>query len=167
MKLTTKKINNQTKDLKYGTEGAACFDIPANADVEWKIVKTSHYGVDNRVAQQSVLCFEAVIPTGYQFQIPEGFKMSIYPRSGWGFKYNIQLANGTGIIDYGYIGEVQVKLIAFCNRNKLPDIKRGDRIAQAEITPVINVDFDYVEEDAILSTDSDRGISGFGSTGVQ
>lgn len=162
MLLKTKKINDQTEDLKYGSKGAACFDLVSNADVEWKAVYAYHYEVDNRQTSKSIIAFEAIIPTGYQFEIPEGFRMDIYPRSGWGFKHNVQLANGTGKIDSDYRGEVQVKLVGFTTRDNLPKISKGDRIAQAEINPVIVADFEYVDS----LDETERGQGGFGSTGV-
>ncbi len=162
MIIKTQKINDQTHDLKYGSAGAACFDLVSNADVKWKAVFSEGWDNSTDSYRQYQMCFEAIIPTGYQFQVPEGFRMDIYPRSGWGFKHNIQLANGTGKIDSDYRGEVQVKLVAFCNSEDLPQIEKGSRIAQAEINPVIVADFEYV--DSLEKTE--RGQNGFGSTGV-
>ena len=139
--------NTSTNELKYGTDGAACFDIPAAGDIEWVREDKLH---------------TAIIPTGLFFEIPEGYKINIFPRSGWGFKYNIQLANGTGIIDSDYRGEVKVKLIAHSCPLSLPEIKYGTRVAQAEIVPVYIAEFETVDE----LSDTERGIGGFGSTGV-
>ncbi len=150
-----KRINGQEADLKYSSEEAACFDLVSNDIAIWQPVYTGKMGYQ--------VSYEAVISTGYIFEIPKGYRMDIYPRSGWGFKHNIQLANGTGKIDSDYRGEVKVKLIAFCKREYLPVIKKGDRIAQAEINPVYVADFEYVDSDLSETT---RGTGGFGSTGV-
>ena len=165
--LKTKKINNQTHDLKYGSTQAACFDLVSNEDVKWEIVSSEGIEETSETSETkefpwTLLCYEAIVSTGYCFEIPRDFKMNIYPRSGWGFKHNIQLANGTGIIDADYRGEVKVKLIAFSNYNNLPQIKKGDRIAQAEISPVQRAEFEYVDS----LDETTRGQSGFGSTGI-
>lgn len=153
MDLKIKRINGQDNDLVYGSDGASCFDLVSNKDVEW----SAHF------IRGHIVCYEAIIPTGFKFEIPEGWRMDIYPRSGWGFKYNIQLANGTGKIDSDYRGEVQVKLIAFSGLENLPEIKKGERIAQAELNLVHKANFEYVQ---ILS-ETIRGEDGFGSTGTK
>lgn len=162
MKLKTKKINGQTKDLKYATDGAVCFDIVSNEDAAWNAIYTRHYDADKRKVTKNLVCYETIIDTGYQFEIPQGFRMDIFPRSGWGFKHNIQLANGTGKIDSDFRGEVKIKLIAFCERDNLPSINRGDRIAQADINPVTIAEFEYVD----ILEETERGQDGFGSTGI-
>lgn len=157
--LKTQKINGQTENLKYGSDGAACFDFPSNVEAHWMPVIAEHWVGTEKYS--TVLAYEAVIPTGYKFEIPKGYRMDIYPRSGWGFKYNIQLANGTGKIDSDYRGEVQVKLIAFSNKDDLPQITKGTRIAQAELNVVESVKFSYVDS----LDETERGENGFGSTG--
>ena len=152
--LKVQKINNQTHDLTYGSEGAACFDMVSNEKVMWSPVYT--------ISENTLICYEAIISTGYKFEIPIGFRMDIYPRSGWGFKHNIQLANGTGKIDSDYRGEVKVKLIAFSDIHQLPRIEKGTRIAQAELNAVSLVNFKYVDD----LTETERGEGGFGSTGT-
>ena len=94
--------------------------------------------------------------------------MLIFSRSGHGFKSDIRLANGTGIIDNGFTGEVMIKLACDAptendNGEALPCsiIKPGDRIAQAMIIPVESCVFDVVEQLSL----SERGSNGFGSSG--
>lgn len=151
MQINIKKLKEGVTLPKYGTTGAACFDLSSSKDVEWS----------PKWDYNRFICYEAVIPTGLVFEVPEGYRMDIYPRSGWGFKHNIQLANGTGKIDSDYRGEVMVKLIAFCSERHLPEIKTGTRVAQAEINPVIQVSFKEAQE----LSDTNRGSGGFGSTG--
>ena len=88
--------------------------------------------------------------------------MMIYSRSGHGFKHGITLANSTGVIDADYRGEVCVKLRkSDLSIGNMPNV--GERIAQAMIIPVEQVDFEEVDE----LSDTERGEGGFGSTGVK
>lgn len=157
--LKVKKLIPEAKLPTYGTSGAACFDIYSSKDVKWEKVQ-----LDEGSAWQ------AVVPTGLAFEINKDFRMDIYPRSGWGFKHNIQLGNGTGKIDEDYRGELMIKLIGFCKKEELPGEKDKDgniviskhsRIAQGELNPVFRVNFKEVSE----LSDTDRGEGGFGSTG--
>ena len=154
MNLNIKKLNKKAKIPFYGTKGAACFDLMSAEYVKWE-----------KHLVEGMYLVTAIIPTGLAFEIPEGYRMDIYPRSGWGFKYNIQLANGTGKIDSDYRGEVKVKLIGFIPVNEIENftiqINQGTRIAQAEINKVFQVKFNEVED----LSDTDRGENGFGHTG--
>jgi len=171
-----KKLNENAEIPKYQTDGAVAFDL-ANADenIVWKpiygkfedtIDNPVYGGYDggetrNIIWKTTIVGYQTVVGTGLAFEVPEGTSMNVLPRSGWGFKHNIQLGNGTGVIDRDYRGEVKIKLIAFCKEKHLPKIEIGTRIAQAMIVEVRNVDFELVDE---LST-TDRGEGGFGSTG--
>lgn len=140
MNIKIQKLHPDAVVPTYATSGAACFDLYAT---ESKLVV-------NR----------CVIDTGLAFEIPEGYVMLVHSRSGHGFKFGVRLANGTGIIDSDYRGEL---MVALHNDGDLPlRITAGDRIAQAMIVPVPQVSFTLVEE---LST-TDRGSGGFGSTGA-
>lgn len=103
----------------------------------------------------------AKIPTGLALELPNpGVVALICARSGLASKQGIALANGVGVIDSDYRGEVQVVLI---NQGRRPfTVHSGDRIAQMLFLPVVQADFELVEELA----DSVRGTGGFGSTGV-
>lgn len=105
----------------------------------------------------------AVIGTGLAFDIPKGWGLLVFSRSGHGFKHGVRLANGTGIIDAGYKGELMVKLVADLESGAqmLRDLKPGDRVAQATLVERPMVKFKVVSE---LSM-SDRGTGGLGSTG--
>ena len=83
----------------------------------------------------------------------------VYGRSSWGAKYGITLANGVGVIDSDYRGEIKVALIN--NGPHLVEIKQGDRIAQLVPSPG---EPEPVKVKALASTK--RGAGGFGSTGV-
>ena len=83
----------------------------------------------------------------------------VYGRSSWGAKYGITLANGVGVIDSDYRGEIKVALIN--NGPHLVEIKPGDRIAQLVPSPG---EPEPVKVEKLAATV--RGEGGFGSTGV-
>lgn len=100
------------------------------------------------------------IPTGIRCFIEDGYVLSIYPRSGLGFKYRIQLNNTVGIIDSDYYnavneGHIMIKLTNDSNEGKVLNIKKGEGIAQGIFT-----------EYFITYDDETDGIRtyGFGST---
>ena len=102
-----------------------------------------------------------IIPTGFKAYMQPGEMLALYPRSGVGFKYEIQLANTVGIGDGDYYncesneGHYMLKLV---NRgNKFWTVKSGERIAQAIFTPILLADGDSFEDGKIRT-------GGFGST---
>lgn len=131
---------------KYATDGAACFDLHAITEKPMEILGPNE---------------SIVVRTGLAFEIPPGHVLMVFSRSGHGFKHGVRLANGTGIVDADYRGEVLV-----CLHNDNPDdafvINNGDRIAQAMLMPVPRVTFHVVEQLSI----TERGAGGFGSTGA-
>ncbi len=101
----------------------------------------------------------AMVPTGLAIALPDGFEAQVRPRSGLAAKHGVTVLNSPGTIDADYRGEIQVILI---NHGSEPfAIKRGERIAQMVIAPVVQAKLVAVAE---LST-TDRGTGGFGSTG--
>jgi len=101
----------------------------------------------------------ARVPTGLAIALPDGFEAQVRPRSGLAAKHGVTILNSPGTIDADYRGEIQVILI---NHGDEPfTIRRGERIAQMVIAPVVQVQLVPV---AALS-DTDRGTGGFGSTG--
>ena len=103
-----------------------------------------------------------LIPTGFAMNIKDpDVGAFIFPRSGLGYKQGLVLANGTGVIDSDYQGEVMVALL---NRgNEIQVIREMDRVAQMVFMPIKRVKFNVVEN---FSTTTARGEGGFGSTGV-
>lgn len=144
--------------------------------VALKIKKLSHYkgdlpayqtelasGFDVRAQLNEVLLLNpgerALIPTGLSFEIPVGFEIQSRPRSGLAFKHGISIVNTPGTIDADYRGEVKIILI---NHGTEPfEIKDQERVAQLILAPVVQAQFQLVEELA----DTSRGAGGFGSTG--
>lgn len=102
----------------------------------------------------------ALVPSGMIFEIPAGFEAQIRPRSGLAFKNGITCLNTPGTIDSDYRGEVQVLLINLGEEKFV--IERGMRIAQMVIAPVVQA----VVTETELATATDRGMGGFGSTGL-
>ena len=102
----------------------------------------------------------ALVPTGLAIALPEGHVGLIHPRSGLSSKHGITVVNAPGTIDAGYRGEIRVPLI-----NLDPDssyaIRRGDRIAQLVVAPVLHAEFEEAEE----LSETVRGAGGFGSAG--
>jgi dUTP pyrophosphatase len=101
----------------------------------------------------------ALVPTGLAIALPSGFEAQVRPRSGLAAKHGVTVLNSPGTIDADYRGEIKVILI---NHGAAPFvIKRGERIAQMVIAPVLQAALVPV---ATLSA-TDRGAGGFGSTG--
>ena len=152
MQLKIKQLDYRAQLPVYATTGAACFDLHA--------IVTHDCMPDETPLEDMPPNLPRVIRTGLAFEIPEGYVMLVYSRSGHGFKNGVRLANCVGVIDSDYRGEVMVKLhndscFAF-------NVYNGDRIAQAMIIPVQQVQFELVEE---LSS-TERGSGGMGSTGA-
>lgn len=142
MNVKVKKLYPEAKLPTYATDGSACFDIYShtNGEVDW----------------QSPCVFR----TGLSFEIPEGFVMMVYSRSGHGFKEDVRLCNTVAVIDSDFRGELLIKLA--CDReNWGMSVNAGDRIAQGMVIPVEQVQF----EEADSLSDTERGEGGFGSSG--
>lgn len=100
------------------------------------------------------------IPTGIRCKMEEGWVLKIYPRSGLGFKYRLQLNNTVGIIDSDYYysdneGHIMIKVTNDSNENKTVEVQKGQGFAQG-----IFVEFGITYDDD--TTDERNG--GFGST---
>ena len=101
----------------------------------------------------------ALVPTGLTIALPSGSEAQVRPRSGLAARHGVTVLNSPGTIDADYRGEISVILI---NHGEAPfTIRRGERIAQMVIAPVVRVELVVA---AALST-TDRGSGGFGSTG--
>ena len=128
----------------YETTGSAGMDVCAAVELD-------------RVLSPGEI---VLIPTGFGVSIPEGYEIQVRPRSGLAVKHGITLINAPGTIDSDYRGEVKIALI---NLGDQPfTVRRGDRIAQLVLTPVVKARI-------IIATTLDsteRGSGGFGHTGV-
>ena len=97
---------------------------------------------------------------GLAIALPPGTEAQVRPRSGLALKHGVTVLNAPGTIDADYRGEVKIAII---NLGSEPfTIRRGDRIAQLVVAPVVRAAIDVVSE----LDDTDRGSGGFGHTGV-
>lgn len=120
-------------------------------------------GVDLYAAVKEPLTLQpgerALVPTGVRIALPTGYEAQVRPRSGLALRHGIGMVNAPGTIDSDYRGEVQVILI---NLGQEPfTIRRGERIAQMVIAPVMRVEWEPASE----LPPSPRGEGGFGHTG--
>jgi len=141
MKLKIKKLTQEAVIPAYQTELAAGFDL---------------HSIEDYVLKRGE---RKLIKTGLAFEIEPGYEVQIRPRSGLAFKHGITVLNTPGTIDADYRGEIMVLLINLGEEDF--EIKKGERIAQAVIAPVIQAEFVEVEE----LSETKRGKGGFGSTG--
>ncbi len=102
----------------------------------------------------------ALVGTGVAVAIPEGYAGFVHPRSGLAHRVGLSLVNAPGTIDAGYRGEIKVNLINLDPTTPLT-LRRGDRIAQLVVQPVVRARFVPVAE----LPGSERGHAGHGSTG--
>ena len=144
LKILDQRIGNEIPLPAHATEGSAGMDLRACIDE----TITLNPGDTE------------LIPTGVAIHIADpGLAATILPRSGLGHKHGIVLGNLVGLIDSDYQGQL---FVSCWNRgDKTFSIEVGDRIAQLVFVPVVQCDFDVVDEfDA-----SDRGEGGFGHSG--
>lgn len=98
-----------------------------------------------------------VFRLGFCMSLPEGVVALIWDRSGMGAKNGIKILGG--VMDHTYRGEYMVTLI---NLTKMPyEVKKGDRIAQLLIQPIMTADIHEVDE----LDETQRGLGAFGSSG--
>lgn len=129
---------------QYKTSTAACFDITATG------VKSA---CENQI----------IYKTGLYFEPPAGYSIEVNIRSGLAFSYGFMLANGTGIIDNDYRGELFVSIVKMPGTPKAPWPEIGDRIAQAKLVKDVYAELNIVSKDQLNETI--RGTGGLGSTG--
>ena len=99
------------------------------------------------------------VPTGLAFALPPGFEGQVRPRSGLAFKHGVTCLNSPGTVDADYRGEVKVILINHGAEDFT--IRRGERIGQLVVAPVVQAIWAEVES----LDETVRGVGGFGSTG--
>lgn len=150
--LKVKRLHPEAVLPKYQTAGAACFDVHAVIPAE--AINARAYGIG--VTPNNPVTFG----TGLAFEVPEGFVMLVYSRSGHGFKNDTRLANCVGVIDSDYRGELRVRLTS--DAFGYMTVNHGDRIAQCMLLPVQQ--WALVEVDEL--SDTARGAGAYGSTGA-
>ncbi|WP_395138721.1 dUTP diphosphatase [Armatimonas sp.] len=140
--------------------------LPGNDDLPLPAYETDQAaGMDLRaalIAPQTLAPGERqAVPTAIAIALPPGYEAQVRPRSGLARKAGISMVNSPGTIDADYRGEIMVLLI---NLGQEPfTVNRGDRIAQLVVAPVARVVWQEVES----LEQTERGVGGFGHTGVQ
>ena len=142
MQIKFKKLSTRAQLPVQATDGSACFDIHTTCTTAVT------------VSQECPCSFD----TGLAFQIPIGFAMLVFSRSGHGFKNDVRLSNAVGVLDSDFRGELKVKLAS----DGAPyTVSPGERIAQVMVLPLPAI---YFRECDSLDTTA-RGTGGFGSSG--
>ena len=139
-----KEIYDNIKIPARATEGSAGYDFCTPVDFELKSGET------------------VKIPTGIRARIDNGWVLAVFPRSGLGFKFRLQLDNTVGIIDADYYnsdneGHIFIKVTNCSYEDKTVSVKAGGGFAQGIFLP-----FGITEDDNVTEVRN----GGFGSTGV-
>jgi len=144
VKLLDARIGNEIPLPHYATDGSAGLDLRACIDA----------GISLKPGETQL------IPTGMAIYLENpGYAAMLLPRSGLGHKHGIVLGNLVGLIDSDYQGQL---MVSCWNRGQSDyTIKVGERIAQMVIVPVVQTEFEVVEEFHA----TERGSGGFGHTG--
>ena len=140
-----KRLSKNVTLPRYETEDSSGLDLSANIDEQIEILPGK----------------SEIIPTGLAVAIPKNFEIQIRPRSGLAAKNQVSVLNTPGTIDADYRGEIKVILINLSD--KVFVVEKGLRIAQMVLCPVIKATLKEVKR---LET-TERGSSGFGSTGIK
>lgn len=157
MKVQIKKLHPDAVVPKYQTKGASGFDFHALEDAVINPGETK------------------LVRTGIAAAVQEGFELQVRPRSGLSLKTPLRVANSPGTVDSDYRGEVCIILTNSAggkathgpytdgrqNSEYAIYIKKGDRIAQGVICPVVQAELEEVYE----LDETIRGTGGYGSTG--
>ncbi len=141
------KITNKSKHPlpKYETLGASGMDIRADIETTIDIEPLGR----------------VLIKTGLYLEMENGLECQVRPRSGLALKKGISVLNTPGTIDADYRGEIGVILVNLSNVSV--SIEDGERVAQLVFCRVEHVSLTEVT----VLTDSERGVGGFGSTGLK
>ena len=149
MKLDVKVMDERLRSMlpNYATSGSAGLDLRACLDVALTLQPNAWQ----------------LVPTGMAIHLKDpNFAALILPRSGLGHKHGIVLGNLVGLIDSDYQGQL---MVSAWNRSDVAfTIEPMERIAQLVIVPVVQAQFNLVDE---FDAPTERGAGGYGSTGKQ
>ena len=162
------KLFSGVKDPKRATEGSACFDLysflPDDSAVSVYINHVDELEIKNRLVQNQRVQVNpkerVLIPTGLIFDIPYGYSMRLYPRSGLALKQGLTLANNVGIIDSDYVEPVFAMIVNISGDVKY--VNNNERICQGELFKDQPCIIEEVKDRPQTKTDREGG---FGSTG--
>ena len=144
--MKVKVVNKSKHDLpNYSTIASAGMDMRANIDNPFTLKPLER----------------TIVKTGLFLELPVGYEAQVRPRSGLAFKKGITVLNSPGTIDADYRGEVGVILVNLSSEEFV--IEDGERIAQMVIAK--HEQASWIEVETLEETE--RGVGGFGSTGVK
>lgn len=145
LKIKIKKLHPEAHIPTFKTSGAVGADLTLIDDITLNNLNTSS---------------PTIVGLGITLEIPTGYHAKIFLRSSIGAKTHIRLANGTGIIDSDYRGELKL-ILEYHARGNIT-LRKGMRIAQIMIEK--NIPTQYIEVQELTTTT--RGEKGIGSTGI-
>jgi dUTP pyrophosphatase len=149
MKLDVKVMDERLRSMmpNYATSGSAGLDLRACLDAPLTLQPNAWQ----------------LVPTGMAIHLKDpNYAALILPRSGLGHKHGIVLGNLVGLIDSDYQGQL---MVSAWNRSDVAfTIEPMERIAQLVIVPVVQAQFNLVDE---FDASTERGAGGYGSTGKQ
>jgi dUTP pyrophosphatase len=145
LKLSYKKLSVESVDPKYAYNTDSGFDL-------WSVEEVHFLPFERKL-----------VSTGLSFDIPEGYEIQVRTKSGLAINQGLMVLNSPGTVDQGYTGEVKVILMNMNNMNTT--VAKGQKIAQAVLSPVVCgkwVNLVLLEN----INEKERGSNGFGSTGI-
>lgn len=146
LKLVYHKLNENAVDPVYNYELDSGFDFYSTEEV-------------------TIPAFgRALIPTGLSFDLPDGHEMQVRSKSGLAIKQGLMVLNSPGTVDKGYLGEIKVILFNVNNHEFV--VKKGMKVAQGVVCPVVAGKWLNLINEKINVSDSPRQDKGFGSTGI-
>ena len=146
LKIRITRVESGLKDIPlpaYATRGSSGMDIYASVEDDLHLQPGE----------------TTLVPTGIRIAVPEGFEAQVRPRSGLAIKHEIGILNSPGTIDSDYRGEVKIVITNFGKKEFI--VRRGDRVAQLVISPVVRA----IWEEVNSIDETERGEGGFGHTG--
>jgi len=146
MKIRIKKLHEDAVIPKYAHKGDSGFDFYAIEDLDLAAGQTR------------------LVRTGLAISVGDGYELQVRPRSGLSLKTPLRVANSPGTVDSSFSGEICVIMSLVPNSAGTIGykIRKGDRIAQGVVCPVVQADIEVVD----YLDETDRGQNGFGSSGV-
>ena len=167
------KLHSHVQRPMWATENSACFDLHAHFEIgnavkifsitnqEREVIPSMNSittGIKNSSELTLPIGARALIPIGMVFDIPEGYSVRLYPRSGLSVRKGLTMINGEGIIDE------EVFVTMHNASHQTIKIAHGERIAQAEL--IRSLSYEVVEITQRPGQKTSRS-GGLGSTGVK
>ncbi len=166
------KISPEVPDLKFATDGSACFDLTAflqeGVKVKSFVNYRHHEGASEIESTPWIYPLRAVIapgertliPTGLIFDIPTGYELKVYVRGSTPLKKGLVLANSVGVVDEDYYHQTYLELLNVSDVNV--SVNHGERLGQAQLRQTLK--YELVKTDTPPTKKTQRE-GGFGSTG--